>query len=57
MINEEALIKYLEGERYLLPDDNSESFEKEHQFELGNNRMIEKTLDWIYSARKIKGCE
>lgn len=55
MINEEALINFLEGQRYILSDDTSESFEKEHQYELGNNRMIEKTLDWIYSTKKIRG--
>lgn len=58
MINEEALIKFLEGERYLLSDnDNTEAYEKAHQYELGNNRMIEKTIDWIYSAMKLRDSE
>ena len=54
MIDENKLIEYLEGERYLLSDnDGTEKYENEHQYELGNNRIIEKTIKWIKDAIEL----
>ena len=54
MIDENTLIEYLKGEMYLLSDnDGSEEYENEHQYELGNNRMIEKTIRWIEESKII----
>lgn len=54
MINAESLIDYLNGERYLLSDNNgSEKYENEHQYELGNNRMIEKTIEWVKDCQNM----
>lgn len=55
MINEEALLQFLEGERYLLSDnDDTEAFEKAHQYELGSNRMIEKIIEVIHNDTKTR---
>lgn len=48
MINEKDLLNYLKGELYMLSEvDTSEIYEKEHQYELGSNRMCEKIMKWI----------
>lgn len=44
------LIKWLNGEKYLINDNSctmTEEFEKEHQWELSRNRMIDKTINKI----------
>ena len=41
------LVKWLNSERYLIDnrsDTMTEEFEKEHQWELSRNRMIDKTI-------------
>ena len=44
------LVKWLQSERYLTnnkSDTMAEKFEKEHQWELSRNRMIDKTIQKI----------
>jgi hypothetical protein len=44
------LVKWLQGEKYLIDnhsDTMTEEFEKEHQWELSRNRMIDKTIQKI----------
>ena len=44
------LVKWLQSERYLInnkSDTMTEKFEKEHQWELSRNRMIDKTIQKI----------
>ena len=44
------LVKWLMAERYLIDDKSdtmTEQFEKEHQWELSKNRMIDKTIQKI----------
>ena len=44
------LIEWLEGEKYLINENSTtmtEEFEKEHQWELSRNRMINKTIQKI----------
>lgn len=45
-----SLVKWLLGEKFLIgkyPTDMTEEFEKEHQWELSRNRMIDKTINKI----------
>lgn len=49
------LIEWLNGERYLINHKSttmSEEFEKNHQWELSRNRMIDKTIQKILELKK-----
>lgn len=51
------LIQYLKGKKYLIDETScnmTEEFEKEHQWELSRNAMINKTLKKIEELTNIK---
>lgn len=55
-INVLALVEWLKGQGYIIdrdePEKDTEKFEKEYQWELSRNRMIEKTLNKIEELKQ-----
>lgn len=42
----DMIVEWLKGKRYIVSGD-TEEYEKEHQYELGSNRMIDKIIKYL----------